>query len=80
MIATLWTADDCQQCDQAKEQLKTAAVPFREIPADRLISGEIRNVDALTQLADQGMAAPVISINGRYVKPSDLADELKGTK
>ena len=77
MTATIWTGEDCERCEQAKNILKNKGYEITEIEANKLITGVIRDIDTMAQLASQNMSLPVIMIDDLYI---DVDDFLKNER
>lgn len=72
MNATIWTGEDCERCEQAKKILKNKGYEIKEIEANKLITGVIRDIDTMAQLASQNMSLPVIMIDDLYIDVDDF--------
>lgn len=77
MPTVIWTTEDCQACLNAKRIFKDAEISYTEIAVERLTSGELPNIDAMAALADQNMAVPLVSVNGKFVTPDALQTYLE---
>lgn len=74
----LWTSKDCSICRNIKQYLKEElSCEVEEREADKLMSGEDKNIDVMAQLAEQNMELPVIQVEGKFVNPARV-QELKG--
>lgn len=77
--AIIWTSDDCVTCRNIKQYLsEELGYDTEEREAEKLISGEDRDVDVIAQLADQNMQLPVIMIDGEFVNPANVQDLKRG--
>ena len=63
----LWTLPGCGTCEQAKAYLVNNQLPFNERSLVALQRGEIKDADALAELALNDGAAPLIRVNGHFV-------------
>lgn len=70
----IWTQEDCPLCDEAKQEIGSRA--HIEYKGEALIKGTHKDIEALTQLAMQGMALPVIRVDGLFVEPKNLKEHL----
>ena len=73
MSITVWTQEGCGLCEQVKEALGSGS--YEERPADELISGVDRNIDAMVQLSMQNMELPLVQIDGTWVSPHEVIRE-----
>ena len=74
----LYTLPDCPECDRVKEKLTSEGVEFEEKSAAHLTSGIEHDMEAMVQLATQGMAAPVMLVDGRGVDSDRFFEDIKG--
>lgn len=63
----IWSLPDCPRCDELKAYLKDAGVPFTEKSIASLRAGEIRDDEALVELALNDGTAPLIRVHGQFV-------------
>lgn len=70
--ATLWQMPDCNRCRLVREALVAQGYTVTERELNDIIIGKEKNEDALVQLCIQLMAAPVVEINGQFVKPEEI--------
>lgn len=70
--ATMYFMPDCQRCLVMRDKLLTAGYVVGQVDLRKVLSGEIPDVEALTELAMNNMAAPLVKIDGRFVKIEEM--------
>lgn len=69
----IWTQEGCSLCGKIKEMFMENG--FEEKNAEDLISGDNRDIEAMTQLAMQNMELPLVMIDGEFVNAFDLLSD-----
>lgn len=69
----IYTQEDCPLCDKVKEKIGEGN--YLELKAKDLITGEIKDLDAMTQLCEQNMELPLIWIDSEFIKPEEFLKE-----
>ena len=74
--AIVWTRPDCTICQQVKSLLSCACYDIDERSTTQLVDAVEPDVEAMTQLALQGMQVPIVKIYGLgFVEPVKLLRE-----
>ena len=73
----IWSLPDCPRCDELKAHLMTAGVAFNEKSLVSLRAGEIRDEEALVELAINDGTAPLIRVHGHFITLLALPTILK---
>jgi len=70
---TLWSSPDCGECDRIFKWYLNLGYAINKKDVDKLMSGEEPDLDAMTALAYQNNALPIIREFGSvFVKPGDV--------
>jgi hypothetical protein len=73
--ATIWTDENCIVCKDVKSRFVHRGFDVKEMSASDMTKALNPHVDAMAQLAWQGMALPVIMVHGfGFVEPVDIID------
>jgi hypothetical protein len=67
----LWTQEDCPLCEGVRNAFAGAA-EVEERPASALLSGERPDREAMTQLAMQDFALPLVQVDGEWADPAGI--------
>lgn len=74
--AIVYSLPDCPRCDQTKASLKNLGYSVEERSAEALERGEYKDAEALSELAFNDGAVPVVIVDGRAVREGDTLFEL----
>ena len=70
MKPVIYTQELCPLCAEIKAHFGEGN--YKEKDAAKLMDGTDKNMDAMAQLAMQGMVLPLVEINGKWVCPKEL--------
>ena len=70
---TLWSVLECKECDRVFKWYLNLGYAINKKDANKLLSGEEPDLDAMAALAYQNQALPIIREFGSvFVKPGDV--------
>ncbi len=67
----LWTQEECPLCANVRKAFAGVA-EVEERPAASLLSGERPDREAMTQLAMQDFALPLVQVDGAWADPAEI--------
>jgi hypothetical protein len=75
--AIVWTQEDCGVCKEIISLLKAEEYEVEEREVSALIEGTDKDILAISQLAMQNTALPIVNINGKFIKPQEVQSYLR---
>ena len=78
-VAILYGKPRCGKCKAAEEKLRRFGIPYEKRKMEDVVSGKVRDVEALTQYAMDDGALPVLVIKGRGFSYPGAIKFLKGS-
>ena len=70
--AVIYTQLGCSLCGKVRKVLQGKGYEIEERDAEDLLGGHDQDMDAMAQLAMQGMELPLVMIDGDWVKPKGV--------
>ena len=64
----IWTIPDCPECERIKAMFSDAEI--RDLQP--IMDGAEKDMEVITQLAMQNMAAPVVRVGEDFIQPRSL--------
>ena len=69
--AIVYSAPSCPRCSAAKNRLEALGYAVEERDAEGLYKGQFKDTEAMAELAVNGGALPVVTVDGRAVREGD---------